>query len=53
MFKITVFALAVSGLCLGSAARADNAEDKAVAFVEKQRGLKELRDVLPNCNILR
>jgi|GEM_PF-2505728 len=48
MFKITVFALAVSGLCLGSAAWADDAEDKAVAFVEKLGGtvtreLKALR----------
>ena len=42
MFKITPFALAVSGLYMGSA-RADDAEDKAVAFVEKLGG-KVTRD---------
>ena len=48
MFKITVFALAVSGLCLGSAARADDAEDKAVAFVKKLGGEGTLDDKAPS-----
>ena len=38
MAAIVAFALAVLGLGLGSAARADDAEDKAVAFVEKLNG---------------
>ena len=38
MFRLIAFILAVSGLCLGSSARADDAEDKAVAFVEKLNG---------------
>ena len=43
MFRLMAFAVAVSGLCLGSSARADDAEDKAVAFVEKLGG-KVYRD---------
>ena len=43
MFRITTFAVAVWGLCLCSAGRADDAEDKAVAFVEKLGG-KVTRD---------
>ncbi len=43
MFRLMAFALAVLGLCLGSSARADDAEDKAVAFVEKLGG-KVTRD---------
>jgi hypothetical protein len=35
MLRIMAFALAVSGLCSCSPVRADDAEDKAVAFVEK------------------
>ena len=38
MFQIVAIALAVSGFCLESSARADDAEDKAVAFVEKLGG---------------
>ena len=38
MTRFLAFALAVSGLCLGASARADEAEDKAVAFVEKLGG---------------
>ena len=38
MIRIMALALAVSGLCLGSAAWADEPEAKAVAFVEKQGG---------------
>jgi|SRR5579883_2826069 len=38
MFRIVAFALALSGLCLCSPLRADDAEDKAVAFVEKLGG---------------
>ena len=38
MFRNIAFALAASGLCLCSSARADDAEDKAVAFVEKLGG---------------
>ena len=52
MFKITVFALAVSGLCLGSAAWADDAEDKAVAFVEKLGGTVTRDDKAPSKPII-
>jgi internalin A len=38
IFRIVAFALVFSGLCLCSSARADDAEDKAVAFVEKLGG---------------
>lgn len=38
MFRLVAFVLALSGLCLGSSARADDAEDKAVALVEKLGG---------------
>ena len=38
MFRLLAIVLAVSGLGLGSPARADDAEDKAVAFVEKLSG---------------
>ena len=38
MFRIVPVALAVLVLCLGSSARAADAEDKAVAFVEKLGG---------------
>jgi hypothetical protein len=44
MFRITTFALAV---CLGSSARADDAEDKAVAFVEKLGGKVTRDEKLP------
>jgi hypothetical protein len=43
MFRSMVFTLAVSGLCLNSPLRADDAEDKAVTFVEKLGG-KVTRD---------
>jgi internalin A len=43
MFRLMAFALAVSGLCLGSSARADDAEDKAATLVEKLGG-KVTRD---------
>ncbi len=43
MFRLMAFVLAVSGLSLGSSARADEAEDKAVALVEKFGG-KVTRD---------
>ena len=39
MFRLAAFALAVSGLCSGSAAWADEPEAKAVAFVKKLGGL--------------
>lgn len=38
MFRVVALALAVSGLCLGSSARADQAEEKAIAYVEKLGG---------------
>jgi len=38
MSRTLAFALALSGLCLCSTLRADDAEDKAVAFVEKLGG---------------
>ena len=38
MSRIVAFALALSGLCLCSTLRADDAEDKAVAFVKKLGG---------------
>jgi internalin A len=38
MLRTLAFALAVSGLCLCSPIQADDAEDKAVAFVEKLDG---------------
>ena len=38
MSRIVAFAVALSGLCLCSPLRADDAEDKAVAFVEKIGG---------------
>jgi hypothetical protein len=38
MLRLVTFALALSGLCLSSAVRADDAEDKAVAFVKKLGG---------------
>ena len=38
MSRIVAFALALSGLCLCASSRADDAEDKAVAFVEKLGG---------------
>jgi hypothetical protein len=41
------FALAVSGLCLGSSARADEAEDKAVAFVKEHGGTVGRDDKAP------
>jgi len=34
MFRLTAFAVAFSGLCMGPVARADEAEDRAVALVE-------------------
>ena len=43
MSRTLAFALALSGLCLCSTLRADDAEDKAVAFVEKLGG-KVTRD---------
>src|SRR5262245_52036648 len=44
MFRVVALVLAVSGLGLGSSAQADEAEDKAVAFVEKQHGGRVIRD---------
>ena len=38
MFRLMAFVLVLSGLGLGSAARADQAEDEAVAFVKKLGG---------------
>jgi hypothetical protein len=38
MFRTVAFAVGVSGLCPSSSARADDAEDRAVAFVEKLGG---------------
>ena len=43
MLRTLAFALALSGLCLCSTLRADDAEDKAVAFVKKLGG-QVLRD---------
>ena len=43
MLRLMTFAVIVSGLGVGSSARADEAEDKAIAFVEKLRG-KVTRD---------
>ena len=43
MYKLVAFALAVSGLGVGSPSRANEAEDKAVAFVVKLGG-KVTRD---------
>ncbi|MGL4553566.1 MAG: hypothetical protein ACRC33_20585 [Gemmataceae bacterium] len=47
MFRLMAFALAVSGLGLGSSARADDAEDKAVAFVKKLGGYVTRDDRAP------
>jgi hypothetical protein len=38
MIRFMMLAMAVSGFSLGSLARADEAEDKAAAFVEKHHG---------------
>ena len=38
MFRNVAFALAASGLCMSAPARADDAEDRAVAVVEKMGG---------------
>jgi hypothetical protein len=38
MFRTVALVLAVSGFCLCSSVRADEAEDKAVAFVQKLGG---------------
>lgn len=43
MFRSLTFTLTLSGLCLCSSLRADDAEDKAVAFVAKLGG-KVTRD---------
>ena len=47
MFRVIAFALAVAGLGLTSSARADEAEDKAVAMVEALRGKVKRDDKAP------
>ena len=53
MFRLMAFVLAVSGLCLGSSAHADEAEDKAVAFVEKLGGKVTRDDKAPGKPVVR
>ena len=47
MFRILLLAWAVSGLGFGSSARADEAEDKAAAFVKRQGGSVERDEKAP------
>ncbi len=44
MLKITALAMSVLGLCLGSSARADDAEDKAVAIIWRDLRGRVTRD---------
>jgi hypothetical protein len=48
MFRLVAFALAVSALCAGASARADETEDRAVAFVEKIGGTTARDDKAPD-----
>lgn len=47
MTRFMAIALAVSGLCLGSSARADEAEDKTIAYVKRLGGAFTLDDKAP------
>lgn len=53
MFKIVPFVLATSGLGLCLSARADDAEDKAVAFVRKMGGNITRDDKAPGKPVVR